>query len=71
MEIIDIVSLSDIAVTITWSPPVQPNGIITSYEVIYSVYENVTENTTVPVTGNVYSFNITDLCKLYLRILIL
>ena len=64
MEIIDLVSLSDAALTVTWSPPVQPNGIVTSYEVIYSVYEDNPENTTVPVTSNIYSFNITDLCKL-------
>ena len=25
--------------TVTWSPPSQPNGIITGYQVIYSVYQ--------------------------------
>ena len=25
--------------TVTWSPPPQPNGIITGYQVIYSVYQ--------------------------------
>ena len=68
MEIIDIVSLSDIAVTVTWSPSIQPNGIVTKYEVIYSVYENYTENTTVPVNSNINSFNITDLCKFYIYV---
>ena len=28
--------------TISWSPPSQPNGIITGYQVIYFVYENRT-----------------------------
>ena len=27
-------------VEVSWSPPLQPNGIITSYELIYSVYES-------------------------------
>ena len=71
MEIVDIVSLSDAAVTVTWSPPVQPNGIVTSYEIIYSVYEDDAENITYLVTSNIFSFNVTDLCKLHLRILIL
>ena len=25
---------------VSWSPPLQPNGIITSYQVIYSVYKS-------------------------------
>ena len=25
--------------TVTWSPPSQPNGIITGYQVIYFVYQ--------------------------------
>ena len=39
--------------TVRWSPPSQPNGIITSYEVIYFVYQedvgmssDVLDNTT-------------------------
>ena len=27
-------------VEVSWSPPLQPNGMITSYELIYSVYES-------------------------------
>ena len=64
VEIIDIISISDTALTVTWNPPIQPNGIITGYEVIYSVYEDDAENISIPVTSNIYSFNITDLCKL-------
>ena len=63
VEIVDIVTVSDTTSTVLWNPPIQPNGIITGYEVIYSVYENVT-NISIPITGNVESFNITDLCKL-------
>ena len=25
---------------VSWSPPLQPNGVITSYQVVYSVYES-------------------------------
>ena len=25
--------------TVTWRPPSQPNGIITGYQVIYSIYQ--------------------------------
>ena len=27
---------------IMWSPPTQPNGVITAYQVIHSIYENTT-----------------------------
>ena len=47
-----------------WNPPIQLNGIITSYEVMYSVYED-DAIITVPVTSNINSLNITDLCKFY------
>ena len=67
VEIIDIISISDTALTVTWNPPIQPNGIITGYEVIYSVYEDDAENISIPVTSNIYSFNITDLCKLKIQ----
>ena len=63
VEIVDIASISDIALTVHWNPPIQPNGIITGYEVIYSVYEDDAVNTSVPVTSNISSFNITDLCE--------
>ena len=63
MEILDVVTISDTTSTVIWNPPTQPNGIITRYEVIYSVYDNAT-NITIPITGNVERFNITDLCKL-------
>ena len=66
MEIIDVVHISDTISIVTWNPPIQPNGIITSYEVIYSVYEDATETISVPVSSNISSFNITDLCKLHM-----
>ena len=66
MEIVDVVSISDTTSLVTWDPPIQPNGIITGYEVIYSVYEDDNNNIVVPVTSNISSFNVTDLCKLKL-----
>jgi len=35
-------------VRVTWRPPEQPNGLITSYQVIYSVYESTTSEQSVP-----------------------
>ena len=65
MEIVDVVNISDTTLLITWKPPIQPNGIITGYEVIYSVYKD-DNNIAAPVTSNISSFNVTDLCKLKL-----
>ena len=66
VEIVDVVSISDTTSLVTWDPPIQPNGIINGYEVIYSVYEDDNNNIVVPVTSNISSFNVTDLCKLKL-----
>ena len=36
--------VNDLMVTgetgVSWSPPLQPNGVVTSYQVVYSVYES-------------------------------
>ncbi|XP_065904304.1 receptor-type tyrosine-protein phosphatase delta-like isoform X2 [Dysidea avara] len=55
-------STSNTAVIVMWNPPDQPNGIITGYEVMYSVYES----TTAPMmserlNGSVESFLIENL----------
>ena len=41
-------------VEVSWFPPLQPNGMITSYELIYSVYES-----SITTTGGILS-NITN-----------
>ena len=64
MEIVVVVSISDTTAIVTWKPPIQPNGIIAGYEVIYSVYEDDNNNIAFPVSSNISSFNVTDLCKL-------
>ena len=35
-----VVVLDTVRNMIIWSPPLQPNGIITGYQVIYSIYQN-------------------------------
>ena len=65
MEIVDVVGISDTTSLVTWNPPKQRNGIITSYEVMYSVYENDTAIISVPLTSDINNFNITDLRKLF------
>ena len=68
MEIADVVTISDTISIVTWSPPIQSNGIVIGYEVMSSVYEDTADIATVSVTSNINSFNITDLCKLqYMR----
>ena len=64
VEIIDIIGISDMVLTVTWNPPIRPNGIITGYEVIYSVYGDDAENISIPVINDINTINITDLCKL-------
>lgn len=67
MKIKDVVSLSNSTAVVTWDPPIQPNGIITAYEVIHSIYDDVSSRITVPVTNSTNSLNITDLCKLQIH----
>ena len=45
-----------------WSPPSQPNGIITAYQVIYSIYDNATTVMSELLRDDNYS--IRDLSKL-------
>ena len=63
--IVDVATISNATSTVMWNPPIQPNGIITGYEVMYSAYEDDADIITIPVTSNINSFNITDLCKFY------
>ena len=66
MEIVDVVITSDSTATVIWDPPIHPNGIITVYEVKYLVYKEDADNkSSILATTNMISFNMTDLCKLY------
>ena len=64
VKIIEVVSISDTTSLITWNPPIQPNGVITGYEVTHAVYEDTTNRIPVSVSRNTNSLNITNLCKL-------
>ena len=39
VQIARVVSTSNITVIVFWTPPFQPNGVITGYLVIYSIYQ--------------------------------
>ena len=36
----NVTELTSTAVVVKWSPPLQPNGVITAYEVAYQSYKN-------------------------------
>lgn len=67
VEIIDVVSISTSASVVTWSPPIEPNGIITGYEVVYSVYGIDAESVVGSLDSDINILNITDLSKLCLE----
>ena len=55
-------STSNTEVNITWGPPATPNGVITGYEVFYSVYQNDnTSMTSRRLSGNDRSYPIENL----------
>ena len=50
--------------TVRWSPPSQPNGIITGYQVIYSVYQiPSTKMTSNMLDNTITEFSIENLSK--------
>ena len=48
--------------TIIWSPPLRPNGIITGYQVIYSIYQNGSNRTSGTLSNIITSYTIEGLC---------
>ena len=50
-------------VQVTWTPPEQPNGLITSYQVLYSVYESTTTVQSTMLNGNDRSYTIRNLSE--------
>ncbi len=52
-------SINSTAILLTWLSPDRPNGIVTSYTIVYNITHQ--ENTTVAVGGNVYSYLAADL----------
>ena len=68
VDIVDIVAISNTISTVTWRQPMQTNGIITGYEVMYSIYESTTDITNVSLASDVESYNITDLSRSFMHI---
>ena len=66
MEIVDVVSMSNTASLVTWNPPIEPNGIITGYEVVYSVYGLDAESVVGLLDSGITTVNITNLSKLHM-----
>ena len=64
VEIFNVTSISSNTSLVTWSPPMEPNGIITGYEVIYSVYGLDDESVVGPLANDTFTLNITNLSKL-------
>ena len=64
VEIVAIVGTSDTTAVVFWTPPSQPNGVITGYQIIYSVYGDTDNSMTQAVTRNENSFVITNLSEL-------
>ena len=63
VKIIGVVSISISTVNVIWIPPAQPNGIITTYEVMYSVYDDIVNVETYEVAGDKNSLIVSDLGK--------
>ena len=49
--------------TVRWSPPSQPNGIITSYRVIYFVYQEDVSMSSDVLDNTTMEYSIDDLSK--------
>ena len=60
---------STVRSTVSWSPPSQPNGIITGYQVIYFVYENrtATEMMSATLSNTTMQYSIQNLGRLNLN----
>ena len=63
VEIIAVASLSATSANVIWAPPAQPNGVITEYEVIYSVYGDTDNITSDTVPSDETNFIIANLGK--------
>ena len=66
MEIVGVVGTSNTTAVVFWTPPSQPNGVITGYQIIYSVYGDNTNSMNQAVTENENSFVIANLSELVL-----
>ena len=69
VQIARIVSTSNITVIVFWTPPSQPNGVITGYLVIYSIYQ-MDDDMLSQVLNNtsVTSYSISGLSKSFMYV---
>ena len=67
VEIDHVISTSVNATVISWSPPIEPNGVITGYEIVYSVYGLDAESVIGPLESDLYTINITGLSEYYVN----
>ena len=70
VEIVGVVGTSDTTAVVFWTPPSQPNGVITGYQIIYSMYGNAANSMNQAVSRNEDSFIITDLSELLYSIIV-
>ena len=70
VEIVGVVGTSDTTAVVFWTPPSQPNGVITGYQIIYSEYGNTINSMNQAVNRTEDSFVITDLGELFYSIIV-
>ena len=64
VEIATVTGTSDTTAVVFWTPPSQPNGVITGYQIIYSVYGDAANSMNEAVTRNEINFIITNLSEI-------
>ena len=67
VEIDHVISTSVNATVVSWSPPLEPNGVITGYEIVYSLYGLDAESVIGPLESDLYTINITGLSEYYVH----
>ena len=65
MEIVKVVTISKSTINVIWIPPAQPNGIITEYEISYSVYGDTDNIMSDTVDSNKNTFIIINLGEMF------
>ena len=63
VEVARVVGTSDSTAIVLWTPPSNPNGDITRYQIIYSMYGDSTNSMNLSVISNEDSFVIRNLSK--------
>ena len=66
VEIATVTGTSDTTAVVFWTPPSQPNGVITGYQIIYSVYGDAANSMNQAVSRNENSYIITNLSEIFL-----